>query len=406
MAITANLHLALKQLCRSLTVGVSLRIWADALCINQHDKVERSQQVAIMRHIYANASKVHVWLGDMPRNLADPLSKAQVIESRYNSTPRRLLLRNHPFSNPQLIHDVVEANERLKAPHRLITTEEMHNNTTFFDDSIQAMFRLDWFRRVWTKQEIYYAREVDVLCGDERIDWNLIMQVNHCLERLAMEARPDAKIAAPFLSRMLKLENLDGDPSEPVCHRILHQANGTDILDTAISGLDLDATDPRDKIFSLLSFASDEGDELVQPDYDLTVSELFATFTKRWIITRRDLRILSAVHCSAGRTWQYLCEPRDDEPSRATWSLWFDGKGGRGYATLALHHSTGCKYNAAGGKLLDVDLITSYQDLYALPLKGYLVGEIQAITPFPYFWDVFAEGGEQSTDDTAADSEM
>lgn len=42
----------------------SIRIWIDAVCINQQDNVERSVQVAMMADIYARAEKVLVWLGN------------------------------------------------------------------------------------------------------------------------------------------------------------------------------------------------------------------------------------------------------------------------------------------------------------------------------------------------------
>ena len=38
-------------------------VWADALCINQKDPQELSQQVSIMRDIYRSAHRVLVWLG-------------------------------------------------------------------------------------------------------------------------------------------------------------------------------------------------------------------------------------------------------------------------------------------------------------------------------------------------------
>lgn len=38
-------------------------IWADAICINQEDGVERSQQIVMMGEIYSQAKTVLVWLG-------------------------------------------------------------------------------------------------------------------------------------------------------------------------------------------------------------------------------------------------------------------------------------------------------------------------------------------------------
>jgi hypothetical protein len=39
-------------------------IWIDAICINQQDISERTQQVQFMRCIYENAEQVLIWLGE------------------------------------------------------------------------------------------------------------------------------------------------------------------------------------------------------------------------------------------------------------------------------------------------------------------------------------------------------
>ena len=58
--VTANLHKALNRF-RTYDQEPVL-YWIDALCINQSDPEERSQQVLIMKEIYASASRVDVWL--------------------------------------------------------------------------------------------------------------------------------------------------------------------------------------------------------------------------------------------------------------------------------------------------------------------------------------------------------
>ncbi|KAF7186847.1 Heterokaryon incompatibility protein 6, OR allele [Pseudocercospora fuligena] len=40
------------------------RVWMDAVCINQRDVSERSQQVAIMKDVYSRADRVLIWLGE------------------------------------------------------------------------------------------------------------------------------------------------------------------------------------------------------------------------------------------------------------------------------------------------------------------------------------------------------
>lgn len=59
--ITQNLRDGLRRirLCKE-----PVRIWIDALCINQNDDPEKSDQVAMMADIYAGAKSVRIWLGE------------------------------------------------------------------------------------------------------------------------------------------------------------------------------------------------------------------------------------------------------------------------------------------------------------------------------------------------------
>jgi hypothetical protein len=58
--ITRSLRSALFHLRRP---GEPRLIWADAVCINQQDLVERAQQVSIMGDIYRSAVRTVIWLG-------------------------------------------------------------------------------------------------------------------------------------------------------------------------------------------------------------------------------------------------------------------------------------------------------------------------------------------------------
>jgi len=60
LQITTNLDSALRHLRKPHN---AIRLWIDAICINQADTNERSEQVRQMRDIYMYASKVIIWLG-------------------------------------------------------------------------------------------------------------------------------------------------------------------------------------------------------------------------------------------------------------------------------------------------------------------------------------------------------
>ena len=50
--------------------SISIYLWVDALCINQHDLAEKSHQVTLMKDIYASANAVLVWLGPSEAEVA------------------------------------------------------------------------------------------------------------------------------------------------------------------------------------------------------------------------------------------------------------------------------------------------------------------------------------------------
>jgi hypothetical protein len=59
MHVTRNLHSALLH----LRLDCSRTLWVDAVCIDQQNNVEKSDQVQLMREIYHRAIHVTVWLG-------------------------------------------------------------------------------------------------------------------------------------------------------------------------------------------------------------------------------------------------------------------------------------------------------------------------------------------------------
>lgn len=60
--VAANLYRALERLRDAVLERI---LWIDAICINQADDAEKSQQVQAMSMVYAYASRVIVWLGDL-----------------------------------------------------------------------------------------------------------------------------------------------------------------------------------------------------------------------------------------------------------------------------------------------------------------------------------------------------
>lgn len=60
--VTVNLECALRNLAHK--ASEPRKFWIDALCVNQDDKTERSQQVRLMSAIYKQSGNAIAWLGE------------------------------------------------------------------------------------------------------------------------------------------------------------------------------------------------------------------------------------------------------------------------------------------------------------------------------------------------------
>lgn len=291
--VTSNVYSALRRLRHQHSKKRTL--WVDAICIKQQDPIERAWQVEMMNAVYAKALRVIVWLGEPEiyvggyeyRALSRLFEESQRNGSSYES------LFNDEV--PSLNHDM--------ASGQPLTMEEIINETPQGNIGASEIFNFPWFRRVWVLQEIFNATRAVVLCGDKAISWVSVLQANVANNRFLMTPGPLHKRVMPaLLSDLFAITSSSSQgqfsyaPQKPT----------VDILDIVIAGLDLDATDPRDKLFALLTFAPTSNDSMLRPDYEKDVSAVFRDFTRWWIASRQSLRILSAVHCSVGRTWRKL----------------------------------------------------------------------------------------------------
>ena len=58
--VTTNLYDALQHVRKR---NESVKIWVDAVCINQADVIEKNHQVLLMTEIYRRCAQVNIWLG-------------------------------------------------------------------------------------------------------------------------------------------------------------------------------------------------------------------------------------------------------------------------------------------------------------------------------------------------------
>ena len=163
-------------------------LWIDAICINQRDAIEKTQQVPLMGQIYATAERVIVWLGEG----SSPENDGKAYDLLLWASPHRTL---HPWRksggpwNLPPLSTILHTFNDLKG-HNLSNTLSVTSDVTRED--IEQFLARPWFSRRWIVQELCNACEVILLFGRYELSW------------LDFSAALDTLASAPDDSRSLQ----------------------------------------------------------------------------------------------------------------------------------------------------------------------------------------------------------
>ncbi|KAG6364128.1 hypothetical protein INS49_005726 [Diaporthe citri] len=249
--VTTNLAWALR---RTRNPHEARLVWADAICINQLDLQERSQQVAIMGSIFSNASRVLVCMGEPPDNRGD-----EDVSSLMNGFT--FLWGRHPDIPALRQHDPLRTDARWR--------------------SVAKFMQLPWFRRAWVIQEVGLARDPRVLYGRCEFGYRDMLRVMKwagCQTWILQFAIPSLLVHREW-----------HDWTQPN-----HPLSFIDLLN---HGALLDCSDPRDHVYAFLGHPlarNEDGSPLIFPDYVKSVEQLYLDVS-RILLRRFGLRLLSSV---------------------------------------------------------------------------------------------------------------
>ena len=279
--ITRNLFIALTHLRQRKSTRL---LWVDALCINQQDLAERSNQISQMAFLFHKARRVIFWLGE-----GDPGSQIVM----------RLARHLHDFEGGNLIScgesimyilALTFGVPRVKAnlSNGLFHYWNIHKfeNWTYID----RMAERELFRRSWVLQEGALARNLVVQCGNETIPWDALFRAVSLRYSIDRRARDSPTISQGW-SAMQAIENLR--------QLVATRQRPPDLLELLWACRNYRSTDPRDRIFALLGVSNllyGHGPEQqlgFDIDYSRSVRDTFTSFTASMIAKYRDLRVLA-----------------------------------------------------------------------------------------------------------------
>lgn len=138
------------------------------------------------------------------------------------------------------------------------------------------------------------------------------------------------------------------------------------------------ATDARDKIFSLLAMAQDLRDSpelsrLVRADYKKSAKQVYVDFTRWCILHYRSLEILGSATYTARPPPSAQVESEDDRD----WPSWAFSYCRKLHALPTHKLPRMGNFNASGSNLLDLSSMNpDYDGQHCLTLQGYVLGPI------------------------------
>jgi hypothetical protein len=236
-----------------------ITIWVDAICINQWDLEEKSSQVAFMADLYRRCEKVYIWLG----RPSDPDS-----------------LRCNPFAlfehfrDDKHYHDLPGFKRIESTGHWTYNIEDSDFRALW--DGFKLVEESPWWTRAWTVQETILPPDAVVMYGDYTIHWTEIAESrfkrNAHLYNYSDECCGFSHEAIP--GKVVQgWDIILGDVMDLETIRLRNGYFQTfQEVERAFAGRR--CQDPRDKIWSLLSFSpSDSKKYLV--DYTKPISEVF-----------------------------------------------------------------------------------------------------------------------------------
>lgn len=239
LRIQPNLAEALRYLRYTDTVRT---VWADAVCINQDDILERNNQVTRMADIYRLAHRVVIWLG--PESANSPLAMTTLA---YLGSQVDFTTGNFRAPTPEAVHR-----------DWYISHTELPYDEATWRAVLDLLYR-PWFDRLWVMQEVQLAhrRRTVLCCGRHAIPWSHVRRAVMTLGGKTRFPIPGTK------ARIMRIR--------PLVLRLVNKP-----LHSLLAHIrDRHCSDPRDKIYGILSIVPGDVAARIHPDYSAAVADVY-----------------------------------------------------------------------------------------------------------------------------------
>ncbi|KAF5565494.1 heterokaryon incompatibility (het-6OR allele) [Fusarium phyllophilum] len=283
--VTENLFSALQHLRNEDTERT---LWIDAICINQKDLKERQAQVKLMKDIYAKSKRVVIWLGPDPAS--DGISHVfELMQTIPN-------LKRPGFCNEQRFYFNTSLPMRFSRPQGKCAKKKDFFIRDQAKKGAMAVYKRQWWSRVWTVQEMALAPSAIIMCGSLAAPaLDIICTCNNVFMHGASSFDSGDSGDSGDLVDPKDVMRLDPDCMVCVaamrCNRSVNTKMELGMLLHYHRWLR--ATDPRDKVYGSLGIASSTYG--IEADYSISTVECYTRAAFKIISGNRSLDIFGAL---------------------------------------------------------------------------------------------------------------
>jgi hypothetical protein len=253
-------------------------VWIDALCINQTDLKERSNQVTLMTEVYKRAVKVLVCLdNDLCEDKGTDTDWAFAVWLTIVK-----IARFCEIDGWNIAEALSPFYKRTPFPTHLKPEDRA---------SIERLFSCHWFQRIWVVQEVTVAREVVVVVGNQELDWHFLGQAAaRILGEMNMNDTAVRGLDQAYKMWLLRSARLQGIV-------LLLQ----ELMDRFVLAR---ATDPKDLIYALLGISKQQDNtsptgngksKLLPPvpNYEDSLLDIYCDWTRYFIEDSQSIDLFS-----------------------------------------------------------------------------------------------------------------
>jgi hypothetical protein len=343
--IARSLHEALSSIRDNTDFRI---IWADAICINQNDNIEKSWQVQQMTSIYKYADTVIAWLGPSSGDSDLAMSTLQAVNR---------LLKKESFRKAKRYEDPSAYAQRQL--QQTLDKFLMKRSTEF--KAITKVWKRPYWTRVWIIQEIAISRKTLFLCGSyqsEDVEVALLAVSEFASYTVWTDNDPPKLLSMGEIylinrqPEFMKITDMAQQLQNHCLYQLLFYCHG--------GSHGYRAFNPRDYVYAILGLAADQRSLGIVIDYEKSTELVYNDVVRR-VVASGYTDILA------------LAVAKKAMANLPTWVPDFSNIG----------HVFFCTFKTAQAEKHESPIIPHHGGSNGLPLRGLTIGVITNIAPEP-----------------------